>query len=139
MNTRTLSNSLAARVALALSLTAALTGIAGCMSAHPPLGMPDPSVIGFTPGDGGHAVAPTCDALAQPSHMVDAGRGRPNVAFGCATYSNLAAMLARPADLVAPEPYAGADAALGASAVRRYDEGRMTPLNPTSTTSRISR
>jgi hypothetical protein len=46
-------------------------------------------------------------------------------------------MLARPADLVAPIPYAGADAALGASAVRRYEEGRATPLNSTSTTNNV--
>ncbi|MHA7166072.1 CpaD family pilus assembly lipoprotein, partial [Burkholderia pseudomallei] len=39
---------------------------------------------------------------------------------------------------VAPLPYAGADAALGASAVRRYDEGRATPLNPTSTTTSVT-
>ena len=97
--------------------TAAL--LAGCMSAQPPLGMPDPSVIGFMPGDGGHAVPPSCDALNQPSAMIDAGKHRSGVAFGCATYSNLAAMLARPADLVAPQPYAGADAPLAASAVRR--------------------
>lgn len=113
-------------------------GLAGCMSAHPPFGLPDASVIGFTPGDDGRAVAPQCGTLNQPSHMIDAGLGRPGVAFGCATYSNLAAMLARPADLVAPQPYAGADAALGASAVRRYDEGRITPLNPSSTTTRVS-
>ncbi|MEX3765009.1 CpaD family pilus assembly lipoprotein [Paraburkholderia phenoliruptrix] len=113
---------------------ALLAVTAGCMSAHPPLGMPDPSVIGF---DGSHAVPPDCGKLAQPSHLVDAGSGRPDVSFGCATYTNLAVMLARPADLVAPIPYAGADAALGASAVRRYEEGRATPLNSTSTTNNV--
>ncbi|RDU99692.1 CpaD family pilus assembly lipoprotein [Trinickia dinghuensis] len=126
-----------------LILSAALaavfgTGLSGCMSEHPPLGMPDDSVIGFTAADGGRAIPPQCDRLNQPSHMVDAGRGRPGVEFGCATYSNLAAMLVRPADLVAPIPYAGADAALGASAVRAYDEGRATPLNSTSTTKSIT-
>lgn len=113
---------------------ALLAAIAGCMSAHPPLGIPDPSMIGF---DGSHAVPPDCATLMQPSHLVDAGFGRPGVAFGCATYTNLAVMLARPADLVAPIPYAGADAALGASAVRRYEEGRATPLNSTSTTNNV--
>lgn len=109
-------------------------GLSGCMSEHPPLGMPDDSVIGFTAADGGRAIPPQCDQLNQPSHMVDAGQGRPGVEFGCATYSNLAAMLVRPADLVAPIPYAGADAALGASAVRAYEEGRAQPLRSTSTT-----
>ncbi|MBU6493737.1 MAG: hypothetical protein KGQ45_13265 [Burkholderiales bacterium] len=104
----------------------------GCMSTHPPLGMPDVSVIGY---DGQHAVPPDCAKLVQPSHLVDAGVGRPGMAFGCATYSNLAAMLARPADLVAPLPYGGADANTAAAAVRRYQEGRVTPLNATSTVS----
>jgi hypothetical protein len=128
-------------VVLTLSLSAAIaaaSGLAGCMSEHPPLGMPNDSVIGFTSADGGGAVPPQCDQLNQPSHMVDAGRGRPGVAFGCATYSNLAAMLVRPADLVAPLPYAGADAALGASAVRAYEEGRTQPLRSTSTTTSVT-
>jgi hypothetical protein len=112
--------------------------LSGCMSEHPPLGMPDDSVIGYSAENGGQAIAPPCERLNQPSHMIDAGRGRPGVEFGCATYSNLAAMLARPADLVAPLPYAGADAALGASAVRAYDEGRAQPLRSTSTTRSVT-
>ena len=126
------------RFTSATTLLAALFGLAGCMSEHPPLGMPDDTIIGFTAQDGGRAIPPQCDRLNQPSHMIDAGRGRPGVAFGCATYSNLAAMLARPADLVAPMPYAGADAALGASAVRAYEEGRTQPLKPTSTTTSVT-
>ncbi|WP_409077058.1 CpaD family pilus assembly lipoprotein [Paraburkholderia sp. FT54] len=118
-----------------LSLIATiLAGVASacltsCMAARPPLGMPDPSVIGFTPGDGGRATPPACETLTQHSGMRDAGQARPGVAFGCATYSNLAAMLARPADLAAPMPYAGADAPLAASAVRRYQEDRAKPLS----------
>ncbi len=123
---------------LKLGITLTAAGLAGCLSAHPPLGMPNDAVIGYTPEGGGRALPPACDQLAQPSHMVDAGRDRPGVAFGCATYANLAAMLARPADLVAPAPYAGADAALGASAVRAYEEGRTQPLRPTSTTTSVS-
>jgi pilus assembly protein CpaD len=114
---------------------ALLAALSGCMSTPPPLGMPDASVVGF---DGTHAVPPDCAKLQQPSHMSDAGFERPGVAFGCATYTNLATMLARPADLVQPIPYAGADAALGASAARRYDEGRTTPLNATSTTTNVA-
>jgi Type IV pili component len=118
----------------AVLASAACVGLTSCMSATP-LGMPDPSVIGFAPGEGGHAIPPQCEALDQQSKMVDAGSARPGVAFGCATYSNLAAMLARPADLVAPVPYAGADAPLAASAVRRYEEGRAAPLKSESATS----
>lgn len=116
----------------------ASTCLTSCMSAHPPLGMPDPSVIGFTPGDGGRATPPACQPLTQRSGMRDAGWARPGVAFGCATYSNLAAMLARPADLVAPIPYAGADAPLAASAVRRYLEDRAKPLSPDDSSSSSS-
>ena len=125
-------------VILPLIALCAASALTGCMSEHPPLGMPNDSVIGFSSDGGGRAIAPACDQLNQPSHMIDAGHGRPGVAFGCATYSNLAAMLARPADLVAPAPYAGADAALGASAVRAYEEGRTHPLNPTSTTTSVT-
>ncbi|MDG0023286.1 CpaD family pilus assembly lipoprotein [Trinickia sp. Y13] len=121
-----------------IMVLAAGSGLTGCMSEHPPLGMPNDSVIGFSSENGGQAVAPSCDQLNQPSHMLDAGRARPGVAFGCATYSNLAAMLVRPADLVAPLPYAGADAALAASAVRAYEEGRAQPLRSTSTTTSVA-
>jgi len=128
-----------ARLMISLvAVLAAASTLSGCMSEHPPLGMPNDSVIGFTADGGGKAIPPPCDQLNQPSHMIDAGRGRPGVAFGCATYSNLAAMLVRPADLVAPEPYAGADAALGASAVRAYEEGRAQPLKSTSTTTSVT-
>ncbi|CAJ3123026.1 CpaD family pilus assembly lipoprotein [Burkholderia pseudomallei] len=127
----------ASRAVAACAALAALAALAGCMSGHPPYGMPDASTIGYDARTG-LARAPDCAALEQRSQMIDAGRARPGVSFGCATYGNLAAMLARPADLVAPLPYAGADAALGASAVRRYDEGRATPLNPTSTTTSVT-
>jgi pilus assembly protein CpaD len=109
---------------LPLALTA-------CMSAHPPLGLPDGSVIGF---DGREAIAPDCALLNQPTTLVDAGSVRPGMAFGCATYTNLAAMLARPADLVQPVPYAGADAAMAANAVRRFEENRVKQPSVTSTT-----
>ncbi|QBR00107.1 CpaD family pilus assembly lipoprotein [Paraburkholderia pallida] len=126
-----------ARLSLIATIFAAMAsvGLASCMSAQPPLGMPDPSVIGFTPGDGGRATPPQCASLNQRSGMLDAGEARPGVAFGCATYSNLATMLARPADLVAPVPYTGADAPLAASAVRRYEEGRSIPLSTDSSSS----
>lgn len=112
---------------------ALLAALSGCKSA--PLSMPDSSVIGF---DGTHAIPPDCAKLEQPSHMRDAGFRRPTVAFGCATYTNLANMLARPADLVQPIPYTGADAALGASAAHHYEDGTAMPLNTTSTTSNLT-
>lgn len=104
--------------------------LAGCMSAQPPLNLPDARSIGF---DGAQAVPPDCAKLMQPSHLVDAGFGRPGVPFGCATYTNLAAMLARPQDLVAPVPYGGADAEVAAGAVRRYVEDRVKLPTPGKT------
>jgi len=110
---------------IGLALTVALL-LYGCMSEHQPLGLPDSSVLSY---DGTHVVPPNCETLSAPSTLLDAGFQRPSVAFGCATYTNLGAMLARPADLVAPLPSARASAALAASAVRRYNEGIVTPLN----------
>jgi len=110
---------------IGLTLTVALL-LAGCMSAHQPLGMPDSSVLSY---DGTRAVPPNCEELNAPSTLLDAGFQRPSVAFGCATYTNLGAMLARPADLVAPLPAGRPSAAIAASAVRRYNEGIVTPLN----------
>jgi len=99
--------------------------LAGCMSEHQPLGLPDSSVLSY---DGKNVVPPDCAALSAPSTLLDAGYTRPSVAFGCATYTNLGAMLARPADLVAPLPPGKASAAIGASAVRRYYDGNVVPL-----------
>ncbi|KAG8155445.1 CpaD family pilus assembly lipoprotein [Burkholderia catarinensis] len=112
-------------VAALLSLS-----LAGCLSAPPPVSLPDARAIGF---DGAHAVPPDCATLMQPSHLVDAGFGRPGVPFGCATYTNLAAMLARPEDLVAPVPYGGANAEAAAGAVRRYVEDRVKQPLPGTT------
>jgi type IV pilus biogenesis protein CpaD/CtpE len=57
--------------------------------------------------------------------------------WGCATYTNLAAQLAHPEDIVKPQTLGPADAAVAASAVRRYELGRVIPLD--ATTSRDSK
>lgn len=106
--------------------------LAGCLSSAPPIGMPDASVIRL---ENGHVVPPDCETLATPTNFRDAGAARPTNAFGCATYRNLAAVLVRPADLVAPRPFAGADAPVAASAVHRYETGKITPLPTTDTSS----
>jgi len=109
------------------SLTLAVTLLlSGCLSVHQPLGLPDSSVLSY---DGTRVVPPDCNALSAPSTLLDAGEQRPSVAFGCATYTNLGAMIARPADLVAPLPTAAPSAAMGAAAVRRYYEGTVTPYD----------
>jgi pilus assembly protein CpaD len=111
---------------------AATTCVSGCFK--PPRDMPDQSVIGF---DGKNAVPPDCTELARGSVLTDAGWHRPSMQWGCATYTNLAAQVANPKDLVAPRKLAPADAAVAASAVRRYETGHVIPLD--TTTSRDSK
>lgn len=98
--------------------------------AQPPIGLPDESVIGF---DGKSAVPPNCDALSRPSTVIDAGFERPSMAWGCATFTNLANQIANPRDLVEPHALAPADAAIAASAVRRYETGNVIPLDKSTT------
>ncbi|HEX7916659.1 CpaD family pilus assembly lipoprotein [Paraburkholderia sp. MPAMCS5] len=123
------------RLAALLACAALPLALTACLSATPPIGLPSASVVGF---DGRNAIAPDCATLVEPSHLTDAGAARPSVPFGCATYTNLAVMLARPADLVEPLPYAGAGAATAAGAVRRFDEGRVKQPNATSTTTQLT-
>ncbi|MGF6902252.1 pilus assembly protein CpaD [Paraburkholderia sp. GAS348] len=114
---------------IALMLVCSVTaGVSGCFRA--PRSMPDASVIRF---DGQLAVPPDCASLARPSILTDAGWKRPDMAWGCATYTNLAAQLAYPQDIVKPESLGPADAAVAASAVHRYQTEHVTPLDKTTT------
>jgi pilus assembly protein CpaD len=111
-------------VSFSLSLVAAAT-LAGCFL-KPPVSLPDARVIGF---DGEFATAPDCNKLTRDSLLLDAGVRRPSMQWGCATYTNLAAQVARPEDFVKPQPLGPADAAVAASAVARYEAGRIIPLD----------
>jgi pilus assembly protein CpaD len=104
--------------------------LAGCFI-KPPLNMPDARVVGF---DGQAAVAPDCEQLTRASLLFDAGIRRPSMQWGCATYTNLAAQVANPQDLVKPQTLGPADAAVAASAVHRYETGQVIPLDTTTTT-----
>jgi hypothetical protein len=118
---------------LILALVCAFAATAsGCFK--PPRNMPNESVIGY---DGQSAVPPDCAKLARPSLLTDAGLRRPSMQWGCATYTNLAAQLAHPEDAVKPQTLGPADAAVAASAVRRYESGHVIPLD--TTTSRDSK
>lgn len=99
-------------------------------------GLPGPEVIQVTqvPGSGLRAVPPDCAALAQPSLYSTLWDRRSPIAFGCATYTNLANQVARPKDLVQPEPYAGQSADTAGAAVKRYRENAITPLRGTRST-----
>jgi pilus assembly protein CpaD len=98
--------------------------LGGCF--QPPRNMPDESVIGF---DGKNALPPECTELARDSVLTDAGLHRPSMQWGCATYTNLAAQIANPKDLVEPRKLAPADAAVAASGVHRYETGHVIPLD----------
>lgn len=79
-------------------------------------------------------VAPDCAAMVTPSEEWSAWT-RPNMSFGCATYTNLSHMLADPADLSTPRNFGGADATTSGAAVNRYRADKVTPLRQTSSTS----
>src|SRR5690554_438021 len=99
-------------------------------------GMPDPSVIRLTQHNGQwQAHAPECTPLLQPSQYNAYDNIRMSIAFGCATYSNLAASVARPADLTNPRPFAGTHPDAAALAVQRYRMNDVEPLRETSSTS----
>jgi pilus assembly protein CpaD len=109
-------------------LACAAVSFYGC--AQPPRSMPDQSVLGF---DGHAATLPDCAALARPSVLSDAGMHRPDMEWGCATYTNLAVQVAHPKDLVSPEKLGPADGGVAADGVRRYETGKVIPLDPTTT------
>lgn len=101
-----------------------VTLLGGCF--QPPFNMPDASVIR---SDGGQIVPPDCRQLVVPSGLTDGGWRQPSVAWGCATFTNLAAQIAHPRDLDQPGPMGPADAAVAADAMRRYELDKVTPLD----------
>jgi pilus assembly protein CpaD len=92
--------------------------------------MPDASTLGF---DGHSVVPPDCESLSRPSVLTDAGWHRPSMEWGCATYTNLAAQIAHPQDVVAPHALGPANAAVAASAVHRYETGQLVPVDKATT------
>ncbi len=103
-------------------------GLSGCFK--PPRDMPDASILKY---DGHSVVPPDCASLSRPSVLTDAGWHRPSMEWGCATYTNLAAQIANPQDVVAPRAPGPADAAVAASAVHRYETGQLIPFNTVTT------
>ncbi|HUH58530.1 MAG TPA: CpaD family pilus assembly lipoprotein [Candidimonas sp.] len=97
--------------------------------------VPDPSVITLKhSGPDYVASAPDCTKLLQPSQYNKADDLRMSIAFGCATYTNLAEQVANPNDLVKPKAYRGQHAEAAAGALTRYRENRVTPLRKTNST-----
>lgn len=97
--------------------------------------VPDPGIIVLTQsGPGYRASGPDCSTLLQPSQYNKADDLRMSIAFGCATYTNLAEQLARPDDLIRARSYGGQSAETATTAVERYRKGTITPLRETGTT-----
>jgi pilus assembly protein CpaD len=103
-------------------------GLAGCFKS--PIDMPHQSVI---TSDGNTLTPPDCSDLQSPSELTDAGLRRPSVAWGCATYTNLAAQIAHPEHFNHPVELGPADAAMAASAVHRYENGKAEKVDTSST------
>lgn len=119
------------RPAAATAALAAVLALAGC--ADPSLNITDASAIRVGP-DGVPVV--DCSPLTEPSVLTNGGSQRPAMQWGCATYTNLAAQVANPQDLVAPARLGPADGAVAAAAVRRYQTGHVKTLdNGTSSSS----
>ncbi|NYT61724.1 hypothetical protein H0A66_05215 [Alcaligenaceae bacterium] len=97
--------------------------------------MPDPSVITLKQAGPGYvASGPDCTKLLQPSQYNKVDDLRMSIAFGCATYTNLAEQVANPNDLVKPRAYRGQSAETATEAVTRYRENKVTPLRNTNST-----
>jgi pilus assembly protein CpaD len=112
------------RLALVMMAVTTMLGLSGCLPA--PRTMPDASYIR---GDEHGAVAPDCASMRRYSMLTDAGLPRPSMAWGCATYSNLAAQVVNPKDLFDPDPLGPTEADVAADAVRRYRTDKVTPLD----------
>jgi pilus assembly protein CpaD len=106
-------------------VSAGVVLLGGCFY-HPPITMPDASIINY---DGVKATPPDCRNLAVPSGLTDGGQRLPSVAWGCATYTNLAAQVVHPEDLRTPSQVGPADAEVAASAMERYKQNKVTPLD----------
>lgn len=126
------------RSPLQLLVVLGLAGLlAGCAFPKRDYSMvPDASIIQVQLQNGEWvAVPPECKRLIteapRPWYDYDA---RPQIAFGCATYTNLANSVARPRDLTEPGSYGGQHADTAASAVTRYRQNAVTPLNKTTST-----
>ncbi len=142
MNDKTSSQSIGVpvcRVAIALICGGLTLAISGCAFPRKDYsGVPDPGVIRLTQHNGQwRAEAPDCQALLQPSQYNNPDNMRLSIAFGCATYTNLAASLARPGDLANPPAFGGTPADTSRLAVERYRLNNVEPLRDVTSTSDI--
>lgn len=77
---------------------------------------------------------PDCARMITPNEAIDSA-SRPSLALGCATYGNLAAQIADPAELIQPTTPEPSRAAGSVRAINLYLKGRVTPpQDPSSPT-----
>jgi len=79
------------------------------------------------------AVAPSCDSMVTPSETIDQ-TDRPSISFGCATYTNLAASVADPADLAEGRELGPADGPNIDAAIERYQADKVKALSKNTAT-----
>ncbi|MBJ7222713.1 MULTISPECIES: CpaD family pilus assembly lipoprotein [unclassified Brenneria] len=125
------------RLSALLLIAGGIGLMAGCASwQRDKAGMPDVSSIKLQQyGKRWVAMPPDCYPLLQPDYHWS-HNGRRQVAFGCATYTNLAVSLARPQDLSRPRVYSGMQADAAALSVTRYRQNTVEPLRQTHSTSK---
>jgi pilus assembly protein CpaD len=75
------------------------------------------------------AVSADCSALGWPDNLAFSSQNVPWANFGCATQSNLAAMVSNPRDLVEPRPMGDADAMRRMKVIETYRKGEATQTN----------
>jgi pilus assembly protein CpaD len=72
------------------------------------------------------AVAIDCSTLGWPENLGQSSRNVPWSNFGCATQSNLAAMISNPRDLTEPQPMGDADLERRKMVLEKYRKGEPT-------------
>jgi pilus biogenesis lipoprotein CpaD len=80
------------------------------------------------------AVAPDCASMVTHSETINQN-GRPSISFGCATYTNLAAMVADPADLESGRGLGPTDGSSMDAAIERYQNDKVKALSKNTATS----
>ncbi|WP_397475032.1 CpaD family pilus assembly lipoprotein [Pusillimonas sp.] len=140
-NLRIILQTLPRRSATAFVFGSLVLALSGCAFPRKDFsGVPDPGVIRLTQHNGQwRAESPDCQALLQPSQYNNSDNMRLSIAFGCATYTNLAASVARPGDLANPPEFAGTHSDTARLAVERYRLNDVEPLRDVTSTSDIGK
>ncbi|MDE2029372.1 MAG: hypothetical protein KGI97_02290 [Alphaproteobacteria bacterium] len=93
---------------------------------YPPTPHPDYAIRVTPNAQGGIAKAPACMSWATAT--TDPFDNQPLPQFGCANARNLAAMVARPDDLIAPGTMGPSRGTVAVGAIRRYDNNQTRGL-----------